>query len=289
MSIALYYFSGTGNTLFVARKLQEMLPDCVLIPIVAELKSKRIRAGADAIGIISPLHGMTLPVPVTDLLRRIDMRGLRYIFAVTTRGGTVTKGFSKMRRLLARNGRILNSSFLITMAGNDPKLRVYQTPSQSAFHDIERSALEELAQVRDVVAGRQSANVQDKKGQTFPYSPLVNYLLERLVLFGMALVGLIGVNNYFYSDEKCAGCGTCEKVCLSGKIKLVEERPTWQRGIKCYFCYACLNYCPREALQIKSKWYMKSFTPIKPRYPHPYATADEIAMQKTAGMPITMV
>jgi len=48
----------------------------------------------------------------------------------------------------------------------------------------------------------------------------------------------------------------------------------------CYICYACLNFCPTEAIQIYSKIYMKSYTLEKGRYLHPYATADDIAGQK---------
>ncbi len=43
---------------------------------------------------------------------------------------------------------------------------------------------------------------------------------------------------------------------------------------------ACLNYCPAQAVQIKDKWFMKSYTANNGRYSHPYATADDIAAQK---------
>ena len=34
MSTEIYYFSGTGNSLFIAKELQKRLPDSMLIPIV---------------------------------------------------------------------------------------------------------------------------------------------------------------------------------------------------------------------------------------------------------------
>ena len=89
-----------------------------------------------------------------------------------------------------------------------------------------------------------------------------------------------GARNYFTADENSIGCGTCEKVCLSGKVKMVNKKPVWDNKIKCYFCYACINYCPKEASQIKTKWYMRSYTKEQGRYSHPYATAKEIAKQK---------
>ena len=57
-------------------------------------------------------------------------------------------------------------------------------------------------------------------------------------------------------------------------------RPLWRSDVQCHVCYACLNYCPEEAVQIRDKIYMKSYTQRNPRYPHPWATAEEIAAQK---------
>jgi ferredoxin len=82
-------------------------------------------------------------------------------------------------------------------------------------------------------------------------------------------------------DLKCTGCGICEKVCPSSKIKIVDATPIWQCKVDCYFCYACLNFCPNQAIQIHSQIYMKSFTTEKGRYPHPYAGVIDMVAQKT--------
>ncbi|HEX3048249.1 MAG TPA: 4Fe-4S dicluster domain-containing protein, partial [Bacillota bacterium] len=81
--------------------------------------------------------------------------------------------------------------------------------------------------------------------------------------------------NRLYSDSKCTGCKTCEKTCLSGKIKLQEGRPIWQKDAQCTFCFACIHYCPAQAIQVG-----KSKTPEKGRYFHPEVTAKDIAGQK---------
>jgi ferredoxin len=87
-------------------------------------------------------------------------------------------------------------------------------------------------------------------------------------------------NVEFYSDSKCTGCGTYEKVCLSGKVKIVNEKPVWQKDVQCFFCHACLNYCREQAVQIKSSRFLKSYTEENERYSHPYATVEDIAGQK---------
>jgi ferredoxin len=224
---------------------------------------------------------MTLPVPVRLFLERVEVNTGAYLFAVGTRAGTICRGFKKADRILARRGRALDAHFLVTMPNNDPKLGSYEQPTARTFSALEAVLPARLDGIAAVVRARGALREQDTEGVSFGLSPLVDRFMEGLVLFGMAFVSRVGVNNYFYADSKCNGCGTCQKVCPSEKVRLVEGRPTWQRSARCYFCYACLNYCPQEAVQIKSKWYMKSLTTSKGRYPHPYASASEIACQKT--------
>ncbi|MDO9045793.1 MAG: 4Fe-4S dicluster domain-containing protein [Methanobacteriaceae archaeon] len=86
--------------------------------------------------------------------------------------------------------------------------------------------------------------------------------------------------NYFCSDFKCTGCGTCEKVCLSDKIKMMDNKPVWQKDVFCYMCYACVNLCPAQSVQINDIPFVKSHTRENGRYSHPYATANDIAGEK---------
>ena len=99
--------------------------------------------------------------------------------------------------------------------------------------------------------------------------------------FLAGFVELTGMENTYYTDTRCTGCGTCEYVCLSKKIKIVDKKPVWQKNIRCFNCDACLNYCPQKAVQIKSSPFLKFNTEQNGRYSHPYATAEDIATQKS--------
>jgi hypothetical protein len=61
MSIEIYYFSGTGNSLHVSQELSKRLPNSSLIPIVWSLENKPIESQADIVGIIFPIRAFTLP------------------------------------------------------------------------------------------------------------------------------------------------------------------------------------------------------------------------------------
>ena len=165
------------------------------------------------------------------------------------------------------------------MGGNDPKLNVFTVPTKDELGALEKNVLQKLKKIQKIILNKESYHDDDKSGVTFSRSRVLNYILERLIPLMTHLITPM-IKKYFYADSKCTGCGICEKVCPSQKIKMDDNKPVWQRNVDCYLCYACLNYCPSKAIQIYSKFWMKSYTTEKGRYPHPYATVKDIAEQK---------
>lgn len=145
--------------------------------------------------------------------------------------------------------------------------------------------LQEIDMIGTVIRNRSAYREKDDKVIIRSSSnPVLGFLIEKLVVTGMNVSEYIGGVNYFYNDNKCNGCGICEKVCLSGKIGIMDGKPVWRRNVLCYMCYACVNYCPRKAVQVRDIPGVKSYTAGNDRYPHPYATVDDISAQKkTAG------
>jgi MinD superfamily P-loop ATPase len=76
----------------------------------------------------------------------------------------------------------------------------------------------------------------------------------------------------FLLDEGCIGCGQCEALCTTKRIKLIEGKPQWTTE-DCNYCYACFNYCPVQAIGVKH------YTKKLGRYHHPEISADDIADQ----------
>ena len=73
MSTEIYYFSGTGNSLHVAKELQKRIPETELIPIVSLLDKDVIKTSGQTVGFVFPVHALTIPVAVKKFLRKIDL------------------------------------------------------------------------------------------------------------------------------------------------------------------------------------------------------------------------
>lgn len=283
MGMEIYYFSGTGNSLFVARELQKKVPDSVIIPIVSLLHKDVIQTNGKTIGIIFPCHALTIPIAVKRFIRKIDVHSAEYIFAIVTRYGTVFRGFNIIEKLLKKKNKHLNSQFILNMCHNEaPRSeKNYIVPSKSDILQIEITVLQKINQISNVIKTQSSflekdVNIIIKSSS----NPVIGFLIEKLVVFAMNISEYIGGVNYFYHDNKCNGCGICEKVCLSEKIKIIEKKPIWQRNVLCYMCFACLNYCPQKSVQIKNIPGVRSYTTENGRYPHPFATVNDISAQK---------
>ncbi len=276
MSTEIYYFSGTGNSLHVAKELQKRIPETELIPIVSLLDKDVLKTSGQTLGFVFPVHALTIPVAVKKFLRKIDPTSAEYIFAVATRYGTEFRGFEKIDHLLKKKNKRLDSYFILNMGNNEEIRREgYKVPSDAEISKIGSLVQDQLDSIQKIIINQEKSREKDT---TFIVP--VNFLLEKLILSGMTFSEHIGGVNYFCSDSKCTGCGTCEKVCLSGKIEMSDKKPVWQKNVFCYMCYACVNFCPAQSVQINDIPFIKSYTRKNGRYPHPYATAKDIAGQK---------
>jgi len=89
-STAIYYFSGTGNTLHVARELGQRLPDAQLIAVARLLSQDRIHVQGEVVGLVFPLHGMTVPITIRWFLKKADLGVAPYLFVVVTYAGSAS-------------------------------------------------------------------------------------------------------------------------------------------------------------------------------------------------------
>lgn len=69
MGPEIYYFSGTGNSLYVAKELQKRIRETKLISIVNLLNRDFIKFSSDTVGFVFPIHLAMAPAQVLKLLR----------------------------------------------------------------------------------------------------------------------------------------------------------------------------------------------------------------------------
>lgn len=272
--VEIYYFSGTGNSLHVAKELQKRIPKTKLIPMVSLIDEDVVETSGESVGFVFPIHLITVPVIVKNIINKLDLKSAKYIFAIATRYGTpCSTAFTKIEKILKKKGRSLDSYLILNMASNDPKFENWHPATKEEIADLESEVQVKLNSFQKNIIDKVKFQEKDSR-IIYP----VNLLLEH---FSSKMADMRGYTaEKFYADSKCSGCGICEKICLSQKIKMIDFKPSWQEKFKCFLCYACINYCPVQSIQIKSSPLLKIFTDKNGRYKHPEATVNDIAGQK---------
>lgn len=255
MKAEIFYFSGTGNSLEIARGLAAELGESCLTSIPKALAAP-MRSPAERIGIVFPVYMFGMPRIVREFIRRLNGSPAQYVFAVVTYGGAKGIALEQCGAELKKRGLRLSAGFGVLMPGNyTPLYGALPQERQQKIFEAARARLKEIASViregkRDVV----------EKG----------FLLLRPLFGFVSWGGMLQVpasDRKFWVDEKCNGCGVCEKVCPVFNIKLASGKPSWLRH--CQACMACLQWCPAEAIQ-----YGKN-TPGRKRYRHPACTWED--------------
>ena len=237
MKSTIYYFSGTGNSLKIARDLSSELDQAEVIFIPDVIAGDEVRTDSEAVGIVFPVYALGIPLIVRDLIRKLVVRHDAHVFIVTNYaqvgGGAVSVAASEIKK----RGIRLSSAFGIKMPNNYTPFggAPFEKRQQEMF-EKERAKVKEIACV--VRAGRPGPIEK-------PF-----FLLDRLgvVIFKLAATGMYSSDREFRVDDNCTSCGICEKVCPADNIKMENGRPRWMS--KCQQCLACMQWCPQEAIQL---------------------------------------
>jgi len=260
MKTIIYYFTGTGNSLWTARKLAEKLPDSELIPIAKVWETGRLTPQSETIGLVFPMYFQGTPDIVLRFAEKLVLDDISYIFAICTRG--VTRGivFKQLNRILASKDKRLNFASYLTMPDN--YIVNFNAPRKEHAHKVYARAENRLDKIAGIIESRKETASRD---------PLIGSILGS-ISYSSWIKDLHEKDRDFWTDQRCNSCGTCVKVCPVDNVELVDGKPSWLHH--CQQCFACIHLCPEESIQIGKR------TLKRTRYRHPEIKLKEIIDQK---------
>ena len=208
----IFYFTGTGNSLYVARRLAA--GDAEPVSIAQALRRGTADYAVGEIGFVFPSYGQKAPGIVQDFIRANRFRA-DYFFTVITYGYRNSNAADLWQRFAARSLGV-RFDYVRSVLMVDNYLPEFNMDRQASY---DKKVDEQLARVRGEI-DRRLAFVDPFTEADCQWH---DALEERLGTVGLEKPFIRRSETLFLVGPACNGCGTCTRVCPHGNWRLVEE------------------------------------------------------------------
>ncbi len=229
----IYWFSGTGNSRFVAEKLAEQTGD------TAQSIFLKPQGAADVVGLVFPVYGWMPPAVVLQFVKE-NLRILssaKYRFVVMTCGDDTGKALNLVRK----HGFNPDSAFSVIMPNTYVSLPGFDVDSDKVRKSKLGSCIARVLYIAGELSQRH--NTTDVHEGMMPRT--------KTYLLGMLSRKYLTNDRKFNVSKCCNHCGGCQKACPIGNITMQENHPLWNGS--CTGCLACYHTCPCHAINFGSQ------------------------------------
>jgi ferredoxin len=256
VNTTIYYFTGTGNSLKIAKDISKGVPHSELRNIAKAIDDREAGPISGKAGIIYPVYAEGLPLLVEKFVRSLKIPHDTYVFSVANYGESAGGSLVQLENILLEKGCSLSAAFGLKMPDNT-QILFPPSPEEWQNKDFEHEAAGVDDIVRTIIQGMSAGKslIQDMRRTLGPFWRRPDFNPHKM-------------SENFTADEKCDGCALCEKICPVRNIVMNMEKPRWLE--RCELCLACMQWCPKEAIQFSVR------TSSWGRYHHPAIAVEEL-------------
>lgn len=245
MRIVIFYFSGTGNTKWVADRMARALSahgenaESISIEAVSKNDIPALIEAADLIGLAYPIYGSDVPEPMQSFIAALPVQSSqKSIFVFCTQMMFSGDGAFVFRKTLKSKGYHFAYSEHYAMPNNISMfswLPLYGKKLHAFCLKFTGKRIDRIA--KQIAQSKKHIHV--RLGYIFgimqrgPY----RHALENSNKWRNAL----GVDK-----KRCIGCERCARMCPVNNIIMRGKTPEWQGN--CILCTRCYNFCPAAAI-----------------------------------------
>jgi NAD-dependent dihydropyrimidine dehydrogenase PreA subunit len=248
-----YYFSGTGNTLLVVKKMKETFQENGIdVEIYKIENSDSSVINLDhTIGIAFPVAIFSTYPFVWDFIRSLPPAKCTEIFMVDTLGGFSGGIVGPLREIVKKKGYNPIGAKEIQMPANI----FYIEDEETNKKKVEKGLIEARQYALNLING------ESEWGRV----PILSDAMNLLSIGALKLTGVDLHQKWFIFDvdeEKCKKCGICIDLCPVGNIKMAKDEYP-KHGLNCEYCLRCVSFCPKQAMPAKFNYKGKTYHAVK--------------------------
>lgn len=226
----IFYFSGTGNSKWVAEEIAKNLCDTATdIGRLLDGPTSLFLGEKAILGLVFPIYAWCAPEPMLRFLNSVTTKNT-YTFAVCTCGDDAGLAMNRIRKKLP-----LHSAYSIVMPNN--YIIGFDVDSPATERKKIQAAAEKIKQISLAVKARKKIFDVNKGSFAFFKTYFVSFFFQKFARS----------TKPFYVEDTCNACGQCAKLCPCGCIHIDNGKPVFSK--QCYQCLSCINRCSQKAIQ----------------------------------------
>lgn len=251
-NVDFYYFSGTGNTLLIVKKMEHTFSqNGVKVNLYRIEDSKPDDVNLEhTIGLGFPIAELSTYDFVWNFIKSLPETRETHIFMVATFGGISGGVVGSIRKILIKKGYTPIGAEEIIMPPNIFYIQNEKICSAKVEKGIKKAEEYSMA----LMSGKSKWD----RGSVF--SNVAYYISMAGLKLTEASVNqkLIHMRT---DNEKCTKCGMCVKLCPVGNIDIKKEYP--EHGFRCRYCLRCTSFCPTKAISCPINYKGKTYKAVK--------------------------
>lgn len=234
------FFSGTGNSRYVAEQLAERCKEALLdLTRVFRGEQEPELTGEKKLIFVCPTYAYRIPRLVSDWIERTALPEGAAAWFIMTCGSGIGHADSYNRELCGKKELRYMGTAKIIMPEN--YITMFRAPTESEAKRILSRAEPFIRRAAETVA----ADAQLPAGRV----TLIDRALSAAV--NPAFYPLSVNDRAYYAKDSCTLCGKCVKLCPLKNITMENGKPHWNGN--CTQCMACICACPAEAIEYGKK------------------------------------
>lgn len=230
------YYSGTGNSKYVADKIASCLNDKSL-NLFERIRNKDYSEiySEKAFVVVCPTYGWQIPHLLRDYFLNIKLSGSEKIYFVMTCGEDIGNAGKYIMNLCDKIKLNYMGCAEIVMPEN--YIALFNAPeTNEAILIIHKAENSIQSIVSDISNNKQLNNKKISlidKGKSCIINPLFYTFVVK--------------DKKFTVNESCISCGKCAEHCIMNNISMKDKKPHWNHN--CTHCMSCICGCPVSAIE----------------------------------------
>lgn len=234
MKTEIYFFSGTGNSHYIAKTIADSFNDSKLTHIGSLDLTKDVYSDADIVGIVFPIYFYDAPDIIKNFLEKLSVDSATYIFLYENFGGSGGNAIHNCNKILIKKDLKISNYFSTAFPDNCILFKQSEEKNNKLLNDADKKIALAISDIKSF------------KTKLIPKSKIKYSIISNGTIKKFS-VSLMKFKELKVIDDKCTRCGLCEKICPVKNITFKDTLPTF--GDKCEMCFACIHYCPSECIK----------------------------------------